>query len=400
MSVFDTSANAGSSILDPIAATLKNPFSTTVKNNGKRAQDFPGGFQIQEYENGKPLTGTQNYVQLVGNMMPMQPFAWDGEQRLVKEYYPGNPEAAVQVLGAKEGEVTIKGRFKDKHYQDPSYYGASYQYTLLIDGIRKRGNLVHFWMNGTAGSWSRWGFIEKVSFKMNKLSWIDYEITFFVVSDVHPINNYFAAPEKQAPSAINNNLIAAVASFNSSYSDVPTSMPQSISGLLNNLISSVAKNMNLVTNFVGTVINTASSIESSAMRALGLIKNAQATIANFRLQLDGMTHTFNSLSSQGSAAGQTRDTYTNLQYLFETASATVSLSTYLAQMKTQFQALALTVPKARYRVQTGDTLQNISIKFYGVSDYWTDIFDHNQLTSTDLQGGDWTDKPILEIPNV
>ena len=61
-------------VLDPISATLAAPFSTQVKNDGERPQDFPGGFVITEYIQGIPQDATA--VKLVGNMMPMQPFPW------------------------------------------------------------------------------------------------------------------------------------------------------------------------------------------------------------------------------------------------------------------------------------------------------------------------------------
>ena len=313
----------------------------------------------------------------------------------MKEYYPGNPEPAVQILGPKPGPLIIRGRFKDKRYKDPGLYGAAYAYSQLLEQLADRGNLVKFGMHGATGDWFRYGFLERANFKMNKLSWIDYELEFFIVSDKQPVNNYFAADEKQAPASINNNLINQAAAFQSTYSAVPKSMPASIADKLNGLISGVAKNINLVTNFVNTVVSTAESIESSANRALGLIKNARADLSSFSRRIDNITHAFNSLSTQGNPAGQVRDTYTNLAYLYETHTASFALSKYLSQMQVMFEAIAQTLPKARYRVKGGDTLQNISIRFYGVSDNWTKIYDHNKLQTTLLTAG-----TILEIPNL
>lgn len=398
MSILDQSASLGGSVIDPIAAKIKNPFSTTVPNNGERPQDFPGGFTISEYVDG--TLDQTTIVRLVGNMLPFQPFEWEGKQRLVKEFYPGNPEMAVQVMGPEEGPLVVRGRFKDKRYRDPAYYGVAYQYNLAINEIRKRGNLLKFGLIGAAGNWIRWGFLERGHFKMNKQSWIDYEIEFVVVSENQPVNNYFSADEKQAPSAINQNLINQAASFQSNYSSVPKSMPLSIAGAINNLISGVAKNINLVTNFVNTVLTTAQDIENSGQRALGLIKNARSSLSKFNRQIDTIAHTFVNYSSQGAAAGQVKDTYRNLSFVHESISGSTQLSQYLAKMQAQFESIVLTVPKARYRVQSGDTLQNISIKFFGISDNWTKIFDHNKLSSTDLATATWTTKPILEIPNV
>ena len=64
-------------------------------------------------------------------------------------------------------------------------------------------------------------------------------------------------------------------------------------------------------------------------------------------------------------------------------------------MQAQYEALALTTPKARYKCIIGDTLQNISVRFYGISDHWIDIYSHNNLETTQLNAGQ-----VLEIPNV
>lgn len=388
----DTGANQPSGI-DAVAATIKNPFSTTVGNFGERGPDFPGGFQIIEYVNGQPKLDT--IFRFVGNAMPFQPFEWSGEQRLVKDYYPGNPEAVVHVMGAKEGPLPVKGRWKDKRFKDPSYYGVAYQYNLAINEIRKRGNLLKFGMHGMAGDWFRFGFLERGNFKMNKLGWIDYELDFFVVSERQPINNYFAAREKNSPNAINQQLINAAQNFQQNYSAVPTSMPRSISEMMNNITSGIAKNINLVTNFVDTVINTAQSIEDSANRALGLIKNIRAQLSKWTRQIDTIQQNFNNLSHAGDPATIVRDTYKNMKYLHETMAGTHTLSQFLAMMQAQFEALARSVPKARYKVQAKDTLQNISIKFYQSADNWTKIADHNHLQTTVLVPGQ-----ILEIPNL
>lgn len=393
MSILDKSAAAANSAIDPIAAVIKNPFSTTVENGGERGADFPGGFTITEYIEG--IAQTNSIFQLIGNAMPLQPFPWGGKQRMEKIYYPGNPEPSVQIMGAEEGPLIIKGRWKDKRFKDPSYFGVSYEYNKAFNELRKRGNLVKFGMRGSGQSWYRWGFIERGEFKMNRLCWIDYEMEFFVVSEKQPVNNFFSAPEKQAPNTINSNLINQANDFQSKYSAVPTTMPLSIAGKINNLISGLASNVNLVTNFVGTVVATASDIQASANRALGLIKNARANLSIFTRSIDNVQHGFNTLSTSTSNAQKARSTYSNLQYILETSAATHAMNLYLAQMQAQFEALARTVPKARYRTQTGDTLQNISIKFYGISDHWTDIYDHNQLTSTVIVGGS-----VLEIPNL
>ena len=377
-------------MLDPITAKFANPFSQKVTLAAK-GPDFAQGFTITEYINGKPQA---KIISLVGNMMPMQPFGYGGEQRLLKEWYAGNPEPAVHVMGSKESDLIIHGRFKDKHYKDPTYYGAAYQYSILLDALRRRGNLVKFGMHGVAGDWFRYGFLEKTDFKMNRQSWIDYEFTFLVVSETQPINNYFSAPDKSAPSAANQKLIDATTAFASTYTAVPASMPQSLAGKINDLVNGVAKNINLVTNFVSNLITTAQDIEAAANRALGLIKNARTSISVFQRQIDNIAHTFTNLAS-GNAVNQALGTFKNIDHIGRANASSRDLGAFLAQLESQFKSISQTLPKARAKVQQGDTLQSLSMKYYGTSEHWDAIYDHNLLTTTVLVPG-----RILEIPNI
>jgi LysM repeat protein len=378
---------------DTLAATIRNPFQKGIAPTGLMPQDFPNGFVITEYVNGVPLESTQ--IQLVGNLMPMQPFQWTGEQRLVTDYYPGNPEAVVQVLGGKEGNLVIHGRLKDKHYQDKTYYGVSYQLAMLLDEMRKRGNLLRFGMHGISASWIRYGFLEKTDFKMNKLSYIDYELTFFIISDKQPKNNFFAVDEKAAPSSLNQNLINAATTFNTTYSSVPTSMPQSIAGVINDAVSAIATQVGYVTNFIDTIVTTEQDIQASANRALGLIKNARTYISQLRRTFGALPSAYSSLSSSGSPKKQFTDSQANIAFLNEIIAAVHSIGRQLAQMQSSFEKSFTTTPTTRYRIIDGDTLQRIAIKFYGAPDNWEKIYDHNKLQSTVLVIG-----TVLEIPKL
>jgi hypothetical protein len=398
--------------IDSIEASISNPFSSPVRQGKLRGKDFHNGFQIVEYINGvaqDDLSGNDTSIAWQGTNMPFQPMPWDIEQRLVKEYYPGNREPVVQVLGAKDGPLDIKGRFKDKRLDKTingmDMYGTAYQYNLEIKEMIVRGNLVKFGVHGPGGvadlSWIRWGFLEKGSFKMNKLSWIDYDITFCVVSETQPINNYFTGPEKIAPGSANQNMINAASDFMSTYSSVPSSLPLSVAGKINNLISSISSVINTVTGFVSNVIATAQSIEDSANRALGMIKNLKAEISIFQRSIGnlgitpGLPNSFTSLSSQGAPAGTVTDAYRNLSYGAETSMAMSNMNQYLTQMEAIFSAMSITVPLSRYRVQQGNTLQNISIKFYGTASNASAIAEHNNLTSNTLTVGS-----VLEIPKL
>ena len=398
MSILDQSAQSLGNFVDPVAALIKNPFQKKVSPTGEMSPDFPEGFFIVEYVAGLPQDGSggrpNTALQLTGTNMPMQPFPWSGEQRMVKTYYPGNKEPSVHLLGAKENEVTIKGKFKDKRYQDPAYYGVSYQFTKALEAMRKRGNVLKFGMYGQAGDWVRYGFLEKGEFKLNKLSEIEYDVTFFVVGDKLPKNNNFASPEKSPSDGINQALLNQASIF-AARSLVPTTMPQSLGDVLNDITNGVASNIAIVTGFVDTVISAAVETEAAAFRVVGLVKNARAAFSSYRRQIGALATNFNQLSSQSDPALQATESYKNYSYLVDTSSSIYDIDKVLAQLSANFSKIAVTIPISRHLVVAGDTLQRLSIKFYGSADNWKNIYDHNKLHSTVLVEG-----TVLEIPRL
>jgi LysM repeat protein len=389
MGLLNAPAALAGGILDPIAAKIKNPFSTSL--GGPRGQDFPEGFRFQEIVDGRPSDADGATVILRGNMMPEIPFQFGGTQKLVKDYYPGNPEPTTQVLGARESDLVVRGTLKAKRFQDDDFYGAPEAYQQQIDLIRIKGNLLRIWL----GEWQRYGFLEETIFKMNKLSEIEYELKFSLVGFTIPTNNKFSLKSKTLPLDVNNELIAEADEFQASYTSFPDGMPRSISDVLNEAISDVAEAVNLVTNFVDTVITTAEDVQASANRAIGLVKNAKSKLSSFRRRVGALQHSFSSMSQEARASAQFKSAYNSSSHVMKAMSQTTSLSVLLARLQKQFEAIARTTPLARHRVKDGETLQRISIKFYNTADNWKKIYDHNKLTSTQLTVG-----TVLEIPRV
>jgi hypothetical protein len=58
---------------------------------------------------------------LRGRALPTSPLQMPRKQRTVTTYYPGNPQATVQVLGTTYGSTTISGVWKYRFVGDPTY---------------------------------------------------------------------------------------------------------------------------------------------------------------------------------------------------------------------------------------------------------------------------------------
>jgi len=172
-------------------------------------------------------------------------------------------------------------------------------------------------------------------------------------------------------------------------------------------------------------------VQKLANHAIGLIKTAQASISSFKRRVGALNAYFGSDPTAGiiktwsepqnakqaayvaqlqtatsipptpspaqiAASTATTSSYTPNASTAQQAAAknpTKSIDQLLAAMLANFTKIAQSVPKARYVVKSGDTLQKISQKFFGNPDHWNAIYKHNQLTTTVLTAG-----VILEIP--
>lgn len=362
-----------------LTSSLSNPFEKSV-TNPFRGADFPEGFLIEE------VAGAKEKVRLVANMMPMIPFSFGGEQRIKKDYYAGSSEPVTQILGSQESDVTIKGRLKDKRYGDNSdLYGVSTEIQQQIDAMRIRGNLCRF----ALGEWERYGFIQKTNFDMKKLSDVSYEITFFIVGFNAPRNAIFLQKKRIVPFKINKELIEEATAFAEFHqSQIPETVPQDLSDLVNGFVGDISAGIATLTGFVDQIIETVGDIQKSISRVTGLVSFIQGKISSYQ------DFASNVNPFEGSSVGIT-SRYKEASFYSNGISQAGAMAALLNRYRDQFNSIALNSPLGRHMVRTGDNLQKISNKFYGNADSWKEIYDYNDLQSTELQIG-----VVLEIPRI
>lgn len=355
--------------------------------------DFPSGLRVQEIVNGKevPLPNEQGYgFQLVGAFMPKDSLDFGGSQRIRKDYYPGHSEPVVQVLGPEEDDVVIHGTFKTKRFKDEAMREAAQEYQQLVDAVRIRGNIVKI----TLGKWRRYGFISSAKFKLKRLVDIDYEITFSIIGFNPPTNCKFLANADDDLIGPNKALTNAAAAALASARNYPAEMPQTLTDLLDGLITEVAEAINLVTGFVDGALTDVENLQKSATRAVGLIRNARATISRTSRRIGAIPLTLGNLTT-----GITLNSFKaaamagNTKHLKKTAIGFAGLAALLAALQLKFKGLSASTPDKRHLVKAGDTLQKLAVAYYNDQSLWKKIYDHNKLRTTALVVGS-----VLEIP--
>lgn len=372
-----------------------NVSNRTISSSAAARSDFEEGLKIVEIVDGKERTVDQ--ILLVGTLMPKDSIAFGGSQKILKEYYPGSSEPTVQILGPREDDVLLGGTISLKKISDLSLYSkgkesAAVELQQLMDAMRIRGNLVKV----TLGEWKRYGFIESGKFTMRTMSDIDYELNISVVGFNLPKNYYLLDGTDGDIIAPNKELTNKLVEQMSLNQNKPTEMPVSVSDVLNSAIADVAEKVSLVTNFVDSIISDAEKLNASAQRALGLIKNARAFISRSSRRIGSISRSVENLGSN--FVDETKKalaTLRNAEHLHKVERNNRDLSRNLRSLQDKFAAFISTIPLRRHFTTEGDTLQKLSVKYYGSADNWKKIMDHNKLTSTELKKG-----VVIEIPRV
>ena len=359
-------------------------------NPKRMPDDFNDGLIIVEMVNGVEKKADQ--IILNGRFAPHIPFEFGGTQTLTKEFYPGNSEPSVQVLGSREKDTIVKGRFKTNKFSSETseLRQAAEEYQKLLDAMRLRGNLIRV----TLGKWIRYGFLEETTFRLNTTQDIEYELKLFIVGFNPPTFDKSTKSDGNVNGP--NKAVTSAAASMLSQATAPSTMRPTLASDITGMVSNVSEKVNLVTNFVGGTVESGQSTIGAANRAIGLIKNARSTISNTKRNLGALGFS-NSIGTEGSsnpASNKVAD-LKNANYINSVQRTFSSLAALLAQLQATFTKLAASVPQFRHLVRQGDTLQKISIKYYQNADNWNRIYEHNKLRSTTLVVG-----TVLEIPKL
>ena len=177
--------------------------------------------------------------------------------------------------------------------------------------------------------------------------------------------------------------------------------------VINKAIGEIASAINVVTDFIDGIVAAGEGITASINRAVGVPRAAKTSIVKNIITLGKINHDLHfAAESAGSITAP-------ISTPFEKPPASVPLSykgaafvqdqqttgydalSFIRLIENRFANLRLSLPKARYLVKDGDTLQKIAIKFYSDADQWEKIYDHNNLNSFDL-----VRSTVLEIPRL
>jgi len=380
----DIPGNAIQSVGKAISGVIFNPFGINNVSVQRPPQDFPEGLILTEIQNGARIINRK--IKLLSTWMPVQPFTFGGTLRTSKEFYAGNPEPVIQILGTEEKDWVFSGRFWDRKIKDTDLKAAAQNMALLLEEMRLRGNILEI----VLGEHRRFGLLIDTDFNLKTKDDVDYRLTFEIIGFRQPKFCQQVSESGVVPLDASQAMADALALYLDAFQDAPTEVPRSIADTINGIVSDVAGLVGSVTGFVDDILSQVEDVSDAVVRGVGLVKFVRGELIRAKRRI-------------GQIAFNT-STYLGLSVPFRNITAdfvigvSVEIGPILDEMdsfQARLEQLRSTIPLTRHRIAEDDTLQRLAVKFYNDASKWEDIFDHNDLETTDLVVGS-----VIEIPRI
>lgn len=397
-------------------------------------KDFVDGLVVTPLDSNFAAIPSQ-IVKLTGTRTPHMPFTFGREQRINKTYYTGSDEPVIQVLGEKQDDLVINGEFVDRrYYPDSNLIGTAANENISMGFVNyfealcnsRQSVLLSMQDRYTASQnrfdYTRYGILIKTQFQLKRVSEITYSLTFSLFTQNKPFYNFFAnIPSSQnvLNGAFNlSNVAANLEALPSLYPDADSSLL----GKVSSAISTAKKAIATATKAIESFNKLTQDITKSVDRFLGILDGCLASVSSLKYNLTALYNDTKSIpdktkriasnacilattslinfpdksSSNPNANFSSYFTDPNNQNTAKNQTLpSQSIDAIIRQMRQQFIDSIKKLQVRTYLVADGDTLQRISYKMYGDSNYWTKILLYNHLNSTRLVVG-----TTLSIPDL
>lgn len=367
-------------------------------------------FMLQEL--GAGGVANERSLTLRDRFLPYRPIKIGGKQRAEFTWYPGHPNAVVQMLGPEENTIQLNGWWKDRFFDKTSVEATGLSTSLttiadliaLVDSMRLTGRRIRL-------SWSglqRYGHITSFQQTWHNPHDCEWEIEFAVSAlsaavAVSPT----AAPPTPADIASSteqdaNNLVAEAGSLALTPDpDRKLTLQENFFKKLNDFNETVIGGANgLINNAYGYatgVFTATQAIRNTVSGLAGIISGTATTFGDIADTAISEVYSFNFWGDQDSAPFGIQLAANNLRNVYKTtARQTLNSCAYFRQQMALQEAAASTQVQI-YVATAGMDLRDVSIIYYNNANYWQQLMQYNNLTSSRLTAGQQIYIPSLSV---
>lgn len=367
----------------------------------------PTPFSIRE------LSGDQNNVILKGRCLPYRPLSFEGSMRAEFNWYPGNPIATAQVLGAAEAPTVANGMWKDRFMKTTLDNGTpilsgqagsvefnglvvadAWNAVRVVDGFRLRGQLVEV-------AWDeiiRQGLLIRFKHTWHRREDVEWEMEFQWISRGEPFLPVAFSVSIPIVDMVNS-VLSAINDLQAAVNDIKQSINAitSVVSAIDNAVNTIQQAAQQLTNLVNSAVQLALSPVTVAKSAMAAVESIADSATNIIGTIEGIPDRVKRTSPDTSNQA---DAYESAR-LFWAAKRQARL--LRAQAKRQQQELAAQstqpLPIATFVARAGQDLRDIAVQYYGSTDGWRRLAQYNNLRGSRLNGGELITVPQLPDPS-
>lgn len=395
------------------------------------------------------LTGDRNQLQLIGRCLPYRPLSFEGSMRAEVTWYPGNPTATLQMLGAEESPTAINGMWKDRFIRATNDFGVPVvvgrtgiavlngspipnvrSLVAITDEFRLRGQLLELrWDEHT-----RIGYLKRFRHVWLRREDVEWEMEFQWINRGEAIPPVGFAPPVASLDVANEIIDAVDSLINTSNTRIVTTDPE-IDETDIPLVSDIEQQIN---DALDTLEQAATSVADTAAKesegTLSKLEATQLTLAAFQtikstsddlldttestppraLQVSAPP-TVDAVAPQGPTqatqitsgtetagiASLTHEQALNAaKYKRDMDLAARNVRAIATRRELELAAQSIRVPKVTtFVVGDDDDLRDISTRFYGTAEEWKRLLTYNNLSTSKLAAGQIILVPPFNTPD-
>lgn len=342
-------------------------------------------------------------VTLKDRFLPYLPLRVEGKQRAEFTWYPGSPEATVQMLGPEEGAIRINGFWKDKFFElvqnvlvtsdtpIPVLVTNVAELVATVDTMRRMGRRITLnW-----GGLRRVGHITSFTQTWHNFHDVEWDIEFSVLSQGETTVPSVSAAEITLPSlyslALKTSLEIQQKIIDGS--GLPTYL--AVIGAVNNAMLAGELLATATAGAIGDVARGyANGVFSVTQGTRRVIANLTSTVVGLGIQANTIADTATSEALSFGIYGGMDNAPIGAQLAANSFQRTVSDTMRKARYSfadsrrlAARQAAGEASKIQTYTPPTDTDLRTISVRYYNTDAYWQDLMIYNGLQESRVPQG-------------